>query len=372
MQRIVSVILVLMMLFLCACSKAQDNTKKESTENMENMNINAPILLFPTDGYTFDTHTDIQNGFIEKVTDEGIDEALVWLEGVKNDTEQSHPEALFFSWENNGSETYIFELSEAEDFSDSYKKEYIGTSCEMYNLKVGTKYYWRVNGAEAQSFTTEDNIFRFLKLDGALNVRDVGGNNIKQGLVYRGSDIITTFPLSEEGKYHFTDVLGIKTEIELRKETSGTASAVGDRVAYKHLPYRPYKEIFLEENKKGIAEIMEFLSDEENYPVYIHCLGGADRTGMIAIYLRALAGESDDIIHLDYELTSLSTYAGGLAEGAQANGFRSRNYDYYTEFLSMLNEYAPGEPLSVQVRAFLKDCGVTDECMDKIVDIIKK
>ena len=63
-------------------------------ENMENMNINAPALLFPTDGYTFDTHTDIQNGFIEKVTDEGIDEALVWLEGVKNDTEQSHPEAL--------------------------------------------------------------------------------------------------------------------------------------------------------------------------------------------------------------------------------------------------------------------------------------
>ena len=56
------------------------------------------------------------------------------------------------------------------------------------------------------------------------------GSNGKK--MRRGSDIITTFPLSEEGKYHFTDVLGIKTEIELRKETSGTASAAGDRVAY--------------------------------------------------------------------------------------------------------------------------------------------
>ena len=115
---------------------------------------------------------------------------------------------------------------------------------------------------------------------------------------------------------------------------------------------------------------MNFLSDEENYPIYIHCLGGADRTGMIAFYLRALAGECDELIHLDYELTSLSTYAYGLAEGARRDGFRNRTSDIYTEFLAMLNEYAPGGALSAKVRAFLLDCGVATECIDKILSII--
>ena len=32
--------------------------------------------------------------------------------------------------------------------------------------------------------------------------------------------------------------------------------------------------------------------------------------------------------------------------------------------------YAPGKSLSEKVRAFLADCGVSDDCMDKIVSII--
>ncbi len=116
---------------------------------------------------------------------------------------------------------------------------------------------------------------------------------------------------------------------------------------------------------------MKFLSDENNYPVYIHCMGGAERTGMIALFLRALAGENDECIHLDYELTGLSCYAYGRAEGALENGFRSRNSDYYIEFLNILDTYAPAEPLSIKVRKFLNDCGVSEACMEKIKNIIK-
>lgn len=114
---------------------------------------------------------------------------------------------------------------------------------------------------------------------------------------------------------------------------------------------------------------MEFLSDESVYPVYIHCRGGADRTGMIALYLRALAGDSDDEINTDYELTALSTYALGGAEGA--DGFRSRNAEYYVNFLNKLNEYGEGKPLSVTVRRFLISAGVSPKTLDKIVSIIK-
>lgn len=327
-------------------------------------------LLFPPKGYVFDTHTKVQNEFIEKIEKGGIDSAIEWLKSFKN-SELSHPETLVFRWEGEAGD--VFELSESEDFSDAKKTVCDASFCEIGNLKIGTKYFWRINGGEACIFCTKDNRFRFVKLDGVLNVRDVGGVNIRQGMVYRGSDIYTNYFITDEGKKVFSEDLGIKTEIELRHDAeSHRTSVAGKGVAFKHFPYKAYETVFEDEWKKAVVPIMEFLSDEKNYPVYIHCLGGADRTQMIAMYLRALCGESDDTIHLDYELTSLSTYAYGLAEGAAADGFRRRDSVYYNdEFIKVLKDYAPDKALSFQIRKFLSVCGVSDECMDKIVEILK-
>ena len=327
-------------------------------------------LIFPTSGYVFDTHTDIQNSFIERIEQDGIEEATKWLKKIK-ECELSYPKALKFEWE--GGEGDLFELSENEDFSEAYAIKCDAPFCEIHNLKIGTKYYWRVNGGNRDFFYTKDNGIRFIKIDGALNVRDIGGKNIKQGLIYRGSDLDLVYKISEEGKRCFCDQLGIKTEIDLRKDADASRPcALGDRVVLKGLPYRPYREIFEVEHRQGICKIMSFLSDESNYPIYIHCIGGADRTGMISLFLRALLGEDDDFIHMDYELTCLSTYAYGLSEGAEKDGFRSRNSSYYTEFLEMLDAYAPLRPLSEKVRAFLIDCGVTEVCIDKIIRIFMK
>ena len=325
-------------------------------------------LIFPPCGYVFDTHTDIQNRFIEKIEKCNTDVAIEWLKTVKN-SELSYPQTLKFVW--SGADGGFFELSETADFANAYSVACDTSFCEIDNLKVATKYYWRVNGGEARYFYTKDNVIRFIKIDGLLNVRDIGGKNIKQGLIYRGSDLDLVYKISEKGKETFCNQLGIKTEVDLRKEVDADRPyALRDRVCLKSLPYRPYREVFEEEHRQGICRIMNFLSEGKNYPVYIHCLGGADRTGMIAFYLRALAGEDDDLIHLDYELTSLSTYAYGLAEGAGRDGFRNRNSDYYSDFLAKLNEYAPGAALSAKVKAFLLDCGIATECMDKILSII--
>ena len=327
-------------------------------------------LVFPPKGYVFDTHTTVQNEFTEIIENNGIDFAIKWLKSFKN-SELSHPETLIFRWEGDAGD--VFELSEYEDFSDAKKTVCDASFCEIGNLKIGTKYFWRINGGEACTFYTKDNRFRFIKLDGVLNVRDVGGVNIRQGMVYRGSDIYTHYPITDEGKKVFCCDLGIKSEIELRHDAdSHRKSVAGENVNYKHLPYKAYETVFEDEWKKAIVPIMEFLADEKNYPVYVHCLGGADRTEMIAMYLRALLGESDDTIHLDYELTSLSTYAYGLAEGAAADGFRRRDSVYYDdEFIKVLQSYAPGKTLAVQIREFLKTCGVSDECMDRIINILK-
>lgn len=326
-------------------------------------------LLFPPCGFVFDTHTETQNKFIKTVQTEGIDVAIKWLKTFKN-SELSHPAVLTFKWE--GKSGDLFEISENSDFSKAYSVNADEPYLEISNLKIGTEYFWRVNGGKENYFFTADNKFRFIKIGGILNVRDIGGINIKQGLLYRGSDFDLFYKITDDGKRTFCDELKIKTEIELRADVDGgRPSAAGESVILKHFPYRAYCEVFDETQKVEIFKIFKFLSHEENYPVYIHCLGGADRTGMIAFFLRAIAGECDDDILLDYELTSLSTYAYGLAEGATADGFRMRNSVYNKEFLDMLSEYAKGKPISEQVVAFLHSCNVTDSCIEKVRSIIK-
>ncbi len=86
-----------------------------------------------------------------------------------------------------GAEGGLFELSENADFTNAYSVNCHASFCEIDNLKVAKTYYWRVNGGAARCFCTKDNAIRFIKIDGVLNVRDIGGKNIKQGLIYRGS-----------------------------------------------------------------------------------------------------------------------------------------------------------------------------------------
>ena len=328
-------------------------------------------LISPGNQCVIDTHTQLQNDFVEIINEQGIAHALAWLLPQKCEEEFSRPMEIRFEWTDDGSDRYRFEIAENEAFDSAVSFVTELCSCRYTNLKIGRQYYWRVNGCQAFSFRTADNKYRFVEIDGALNVRDVGGINIKQGMLYRGSEINKEYILSQSGK-DMMKRLGIKTELNLRKEADygSNISVAGDDVQYVALPYRPYLEVFEEEHRRGIVAIMEFLADETNYPIYFHCLGGADRTGMIALYLRALLGERDEDIFVDYELTSLSTYALGLDEGVPALGFRSRQADYFTEFLTGLDAYS-GDSLSEKVERFLLDCHVNPKTICKIREILR-
>lgn len=327
-------------------------------------------LLFPEDGYFFDTHTDIQNTFIDLIHMQGTDAALAWLGPVKNNCECTYPRALTFTWLPDGAPEYRLELAEDVDFTNAHLIVTRDDRAEVDTLKIGRRYFWRVNGSAARWFETDSAVPRFIRIDGVPNVRDMGGGKIRQGILYRGGAMDGKYAITEAGKRIFREVLGIRTQIELRKEMLGKldCSPAGADVQLAVLPYRPYREVFEDEHRQGICRIMGFLADESNYPIYFHCRGGADRTGMIALYLRALVGETDDEIHTDYELTGLSAYAAGESEGA--DGFRRRTAPYYAEFLKNLSAYAPGRPICDAARAFLLDCGVKEEHMRRIVEII--
>ncbi|MBQ8250069.1 MAG: tyrosine-protein phosphatase [Clostridia bacterium] len=330
-------------------------------------------LKSPKNGAVLDTFTDFQAHYCWLVKNEGTETANAWLDTAKLDIERSHPNVFTFEWESDTVAPYTFELSENADFAECTKAVTDEPKYDVTNLKNGVTYYWRVNGCEPFAFETVPHIARFIHIDDVKNVRDIGGVNIKQGLVFRGSEMNCRYKITDEGKATFLDELKIKTDLDLRGECLGkfTESPAGSDVNYVQLPYRAYSESFEEEHRRGICKIMDFLADESNYPIFIHCVGGADRTGAIALYLRALAGESDEVINSDYELTSLSVYCYALVSNGDA-GYRSRNAPYYQRFHSLLDPYAPGEPMSVKIPRFLADCGVSEDCMKKIVSIIKK
>lgn len=342
-------------------------------------------LLYPENGAVVDTHTPVQNTFIETIREKGIDQAQAWLKDLPGELPKiwqgvykygpgnSIPQPTTLSWENDGSESYRVELSQTPDFANPKVWETRDCSLEITNLYLGAAYYWRVNGCPANRFTTKDSGYRFIRIDGLMNVRDLGGIAIKQGMVYRGSEVDWECQITEAGKEIFARELGIKTEVTLRVEKPNAPQWLKDYgVRYACLPYRPYMEVFEDEHRKNICALMDFFADENNYPTYIHCHGGADRTGIIALYLRALAGESDEDILIDYELTSLSMYSAGAKEGAGNTSVRSRTTDYFSEFYKALQAYAPGKSLKEQVRAFLLECGVKEETLEKIVQILKK
>ena len=82
------------------------------------------------------------------------------------------------------------------------------------------------------------------------------------------------------------DSMGVKTIINLRSFHS-------DRDEMKDLPFN-YKHIYVKAWHPEEKEIMEFLqivTDKKNQPVFVHCLHGADRTGlMCAVYRVAIDG----------------------------------------------------------------------------------
>ena len=97
----------------------------------------------------------------------------------------------------------------------------------------------------------------------------------------------------------------------------------------------------------------------ENYPIYFHCRGGADRTGSYAFILGALLGMSLDDLLLEYELTSLSIW-----------GARLRKHRLFAPFLEAFMALE-GETLSDKARTFMRNnAGLTDSEIDKISEIL--
>ena len=216
------------------------------------------------------------------------------------------------------SEIYIIEIAEKYNFSQSKKifnlkeKKY-----NIKNLKLGQKIFYR--GAISLKELSKAIIYelkvnnippRNIDIPGVKNVRDIGGyktyliNNgiIKQGLFYRSGQLND---ITKEGKEIIKN-LGIKVEIDLREKLKNTGPYI-ENVEYHPIPIDlgNHEERF-EKLEEQYYKVFSLISNVDNKPIILHCLAGADRTGIMSFALLTLLGCDYDDILRDYLFTNFS------------------------------------------------------------------
>ena len=272
--------------------------------------------------------------------------------------------------------------------------EEIALTVPMANLEIATRYYWKIvcrarcgwgcgpkHGCKAckkvtespvAEFVTEDCVPRWIEIEGRVkNFRDFGGRigldgrRVRQGLVYRGQGLNDNSATGEaqgrnrltvEDVKYLTGTLGIKTDLDLRGigETADlVTSPLGETVKFVLHSSECYRGIFSAHGKKVMAKNFRVFCDRANYPIYFHCIGGADRTGSLAYVMNGVLGVSRQAAETDWE----STFYPNIPDANKDPNYWCRE----SHFTNGLAKYGDAEtPWNDRVILYLKDCGITD------------
>lgn len=238
----------------------------------------------------------------------------------------------------------------------------------IVNLLLGAEYVIRVRVGDEVSaprtFRTHTQVPRMLYVDGISNVRDFGGfptedgKRIRQEMIYRTSEMDSHVEITEAGKETVYE-LGIRTDLDIRGIKDEPRSPILDasRVQWVNYPLAAYAEIYNARQIELYGKSYLLLTGPTNYPMIVHCWGGIDRTGTWLYILGAMLGVSEDLLGLDYEMSSFSRWSR-----------RSRRSEQFTDFLNGLYQY--GDTLQSAATNFMKACGLTDAQLDMIRKIL--
>ncbi len=108
-------------------------------------------------------------------------------------------------------------------------------------------------------------------------------------------------------------------------------------------------------------------------PAYIHCMEGKDRTGFVCMLIEALAGASYDEMCSDYMETYKNYYKITKEETPDRyDAVVNVYFDTFVEYLSGESDPSTLREISYEdsARNYLLDAGMTDEEIDKLVELI--
>ena len=311
-------------------------------------------------------------------------------------------------------ESYIVRYSTEGNMSPCVERrvlaKYGGGEIYFGTLLPDTTYYIQVVAEDDKrvcskivDFTTEHCTTRVMRIldengNGPRNVRDIGGyinsvgKTVKYGMVYRGTYLNKRF--GEKDVYALTNTtraimkneLGIRSEIDLR--TSGVddinmtaensipqmKNMLDDGLPYyKYSVKKIYDRIFSsKETLKNIASFFHTMAEETNYPVYVHCNAGADRTGTVITLLLGLLGVSYKDIVRDFEITNFSPQGRyGKWLRTEESGSDDTTYVAWGRFYDNVMAYGEkGCTFQEAVECFLEKIGVKEVEMEEIKRIL--
>lgn len=316
---------------------------------------------------------EVASNYVQGMTDKYVD-----------GSDKYQPKAVKLTWECKKPATgFVVKLGMKPDLSDAKVYETTQSFLEVSDLYRAATYYYQVvadcGGKKVESevfeFVTAD-LPRTILVDGVSNTRDIGGfktedgkYRVKQGMVYRGAALDG---ISSTAKEQLLSVYGVRTDLDLRGELD--ASPLGDSVNFINVsgPYyaarggesgihkQAYREALL-------TEIRSF-ADEENYPIYMHCQIGRDRTGTLAFLINSLLGVGEKDLYLDYELSFLSrTGSSGYDGGNMPSRMLSEQFD---TLIFYIEHSTPEGTWAEKTEAALLKFGVTEEEIHAIRSIL--
>lgn len=172
---------------------------------------------------------------------------------------------------------------------------------------------------------------RHIRLEGAVNFRDLGGYQTADGRRIRWRTLFRADGLSRLTQPDRTVIrqLGVATVIDLRTSTEvaqGRFPVDEIPVGFHHLPLldempdpdrfkmtpgvlgTQYGEM-ARDAAPQIAQAITIVAQRHAHPVIVHCTAGKDRTGVLVAVLLSLLGVPEETIVDDYTLSEIAMVA---------------------------------------------------------------
>lgn len=218
---------------------------------------------------------------------------------------------------------------------------------------------------------------RHIALQGAFNVRDLGGYKTASGgdtpwRAFLRADALHQLTPADVGtllEMGLSTVIDLRSAAEIAREPSSFARH--DTVAYSHVslfdglaPVDAFMMLTgslslsaryidaVETCRPALVEVVRIIADAPEGLVLFNCTAGKDRTGIVAAALLSIAGVSNDDIAADYALTAkiagplmqrlkAAAIARGLEEAA-ANRLLSSERSAMEAFLKHIDDRYAG------------------------------
>jgi protein-tyrosine phosphatase len=205
-------------------------------------------------------------------------------------------------------------------------------------IKRGGRHFKLVDPQDFVIFLEEQKqliLERFVKLDGAVNFRDIGGyltesgRRVKPGKVFRSDELgdLSDGDLSKLKEMGLQFIFDLRNRREVKKKTDrippGSPFKYVHAPIYENEPKGKYLPAILfnrhklgdilaeryffmiEKRAEAFGKILSHFADPQNFPIVYHCTAGKDRTGLITALILSILGVPEETIVADYSLSNL-------------------------------------------------------------------